>query len=153
MDIVKGTDPSTVTQHGLYMRPLAHNPLFENQPQTPPQSGPKSDATQPPTPQTQSPELKSQTLSSESQSRTQGLSEDPSKQNVPWWPKKRDRDSDEEELQAKAGGQQDQPMFQQVPSQASDAHQTPGEARQEEGWGRERVTLLGDAAHATIPNG
>ena len=52
MNIVKATDPSTVTQHGLYMRPLGDSPMVD-----PPQAAPPG----PPTPAQTPPETREQT--------------------------------------------------------------------------------------------
>ena len=88
MDIVRSTDPSTVTQHGLYMRDLGHN-------QYSPTSAPPS------TP----------------------------KQGPPAKPMSR-------------------------PSAvANDNSSLESQDGKDEAWGRGCITLLGDAAHATIPNG
>jgi len=120
MNIVKTTDPTTVTQHGLYMRPLAEAPQNSET------------ATQP---QAQSSESQRDTQEGGQQQQIFGSSEpaSPSQQKAP-------------------GGKWED---WHQPAVASDSHQTDGESEKQEveTWGRGRVTLLGDAAHATIPNG
>lgn len=88
MDIVRSTDPSTVTQHGLYMRNLGHN-------QYSPTSAPPSTPTQ---------------------------------------------------------GTPAKPMSKSSAVAHDDSSLEPQEGK-DEAWGKGCVTLLGDAAHATIPNG
>ncbi|DBB16334.1 TPA: hypothetical protein ACH3X3_014633 [Trebouxia sp. C0006] len=88
MDIVRSTNPSTVTQHGLYMRDLGHN-------QYSPTSAPPS------TPKQETP--------------TKPMSKSSAVVH------------DDSSLESKEG--------------------------KDEAWGKGCVTLLGDAAHATIPNG
>ncbi len=143
MDIVKRTDPTTVTQHGLYMRPLADNPLFQYQSPASSESGKQTPATHPAASQNSETATQPQTQSSESQNDTQergqqqqifGSSEpaSPSQQN------------------ASGGKWEDWHQ----PAVSLDSHETDGGSKQEvNNWGRGRVTLLGDAAHATIPNG
>ncbi len=131
MDIVKRTDPTTVTQHGLYMRPLADNPLFQYQSPASSESGKHTPATHPAAPQNS----QSDTQERGQQQQIFGSSEpaSPSQQR------------------ASDGKWEDWHQ----PAVASDSHQTDGESEKQEveTWGRGRVTLLGDAAHATIPNG
>ncbi len=88
MDIVRSTDPSTVTQHGLYMRDLGHN---QYSPTSAPPSTPK-----------QGPPAKPMSKSSDV---------------------------------------------------AHDGSFLESQEGKDEAWGRGCITLLGDAAHATIPNG
>ena len=88
MDIVRSTDPSTVTQHGLYMRNLGHN-------QYSPTSAPPSTPTQ---------------------------------------------------------GTPAKPMSKSS-AVAHDDSSLESQEGKDEAWGKGCVTLLGDAAHATIPNG
>lgn len=144
MDIVRRTDPTTVTQHGLYMRPLADNPLFQYQPPASSESGKQIPATHPAAPQNSETAIQPQAQSLKSQSDTQerGQQQQIFGSSEPASP-----------TQQKASGGKWEDWHQ--PGVASDSHQTDGGSKQQEveNWGRGRVTLLGDAAHATIPNG
>ena len=144
MDIVRTTDSTTVTQHGLYMRPLADNPLFQYQSPASSDSGKQTPATHPAAPQNSETATQPQAQSSESQRDTQegGQQQQIFGSSEPASPS-----------QQKASGGKWEDWHQ--PAVASDSHQTDGESEQQEvdSWGRGRVTLLGDAAHATIPNG
>ena len=144
MNIVRTTDPTTVTQHGLYMRPLADNPLFQYQSPASSDSGKQTPATHPAAPQNSETATQPQAQSSESQRDTQegGQQQQIFGSSEPASPS-----------QQKAPGGKWEDWHQ--PAVVSDSHQTDGGSEQEEveNWGRGRVTLLGDAAHATIPNG
>lgn len=141
MDIVKGTDPSTVTQHGLYMRPLGDNPPFHYQPPTPPQSTDQDIAAR----HDSQTATQTQPQSSESQNNVDIQQSSLQQQQVfgssePASPS-----------QQKPSGDKWEDWHQ--PGVASDSHTTSSQSQAEGGWGKGRVTLLGDAAHATIPNG
>ncbi|DBA89383.1 TPA: hypothetical protein ACH3X2_004745 [Trebouxia sp. C0005] len=139
MDIVRRTDPTTVTQHGLYMRPLADNPLFQYQPPASSEPGKPTPATHPAASQNSETATQPQAQSSESQSDTQQQIFGSSQPANP--------------SQQKASGGKWEDWHQ--PAVALDSHQTDGGSKhpEAENWGRGRITLLGDAAHATIPNG
>ena len=148
LDIVKSTDPTTVTQHGLYIRAL--------------DDAPEPNALETDASQVSSPETHTASAS-------QGL------QNVPEGPKQMPPQSVQTQaLKGQAGT--DQQLHQsghhhqtgqpsQHPTQGSQGISEPQhqESDASQGqvsgpgcrgiWGRGRVTLLGDAAHATIPNG
>ncbi|KAL0049404.1 hypothetical protein WJX82_001334 [Trebouxia sp. C0006] len=121
MDIVKGTDPTTVTQHGLYMRPLTDpslQPLLALKPldKVPEQPAP------PGTPPHKEKERAAHHPQLE----------------LPWDPSPNQK--------AKQMGSTG------FTPQGGDAS-TQAVGYPSQLWGRGRVTLLGDAAHATIPNG
>ena len=150
LEIIKSTDPTTVTQHGLYIRALGDAPE---------PNALETDASQASTPETDTTDA----------SATRGL------QNGPEGPKQTPPPSAQTQaLKVKAGTEQQlhQSAHHHQTGQPSQ-HPTQGsqglsESQRQESdasqgqvsgpgcrgvWGRGRVTLLGDAAHATIPNG
>ena len=181
MDIVKSTDPSTVTQHGLYMRPLGHTPILPSPtnhppsaPQTPPQAGNQSQSSSktprpPQTPADPAPQSgfhakpestadSSTAPSATSNSRLQSSSSFTSPQLAVNLESPTPAISDSDQTQ----GPDNTAKRQLNPSDRNTNLQNPNEGIRkgmdceggnEGGWGRGRVTLLGDSAHATIPNG
>ena len=143
MDIVKGTDPSTVTQHGLYMRPLGDNPPFQYQPPTPPQSTDQHTAAHTAAPQNSQTATQTQPQSSES---TNSIQQSSLQQQQVFG-------SSEPASSSQQKPSRDKWEDWHQPAVASDSHTTNSQSQEEGGWGKGRVTLLGDAAHATIPNG
>ena len=149
MDIVKGTDPLTVTQHGLYMRPLADNPLLQHQPTTPHHSPPQgNDTLQPATPP---PHETQQPQGGREQVPEDGIHKQPQTSSQAVTPERLGEQS-QSHMQDYQQQQQQQAGSYQEASDTPQAH-AESDPGQEAGWGRGRVTLLGDAAHATIPNG
>ena len=197
MDIVKATDPSTVTQHGLYMRPLGETPTVgppktaPSGPSTPAQTPPETrEQTPPPSPTKASCSSASEPPSTTSSSRASATQHTPGKSLGSLTSSQR-ADSAKVELASskaplpKTASSTESPVDQKAcpssrahpkvdptasdqadPSTAdpkSDPEHSAMKVSQENsegsgleaqrGWGRGRVTLLGDAAHATIPNG
>ena len=127
MDLVKTTDSSTVTQHGLYIRDLGSDSMDERLRET------------------------SKLGQAELQARR----------------RKQAASSHTSDRHQKHGAEGEPPEGGQLPAeggagQTVDEHQ--GDAKGSNGqvtngqtsagvWGRGRVTLLGDAAHANVPNG
>ena len=138
LDIVKSTDPTTVTQHGLYIRALGDAPetaaaassAMQESSQSPSQitdqASPKPIASSAAQTQQVSDELESgQHSHQSSQTHT---------------------DSQQTEREPPGMGN--------TRRQGSYLGQRQTSGQESEGiWGKGRVTLLGDAAHATIPNG
>ena len=124
LDIVKSTDPSTVTQHGLYIRALGDAPEGNVS-----KLSPTQDSQQPPsqTPTQTQPQPASPKLEQSHQNLEQGNKQQQCTEETP---------QEQASLQQSSSGQ----------------GQNAGQVS-EGPWGRGRVTLLGDAAHATIPNG
>ncbi len=132
LDIVKSTDPTTVTQHGLYIRPLGDAPET-----TAPASSAMPDSSQSPS---QSPDQASPQPVASSAAQTQQVSHEQESGQQP-----------HQSSQPHSDSQQPPPEPQGM-GNTQRQRQTAGQ--ESEGvWGKGRVTLLGDAAHATIPNG
>jgi len=138
LDIVKSTDPTTVTQHGLYIRALGDAPekkapassatqdLSQSPSQAPAQTAPQPIA---------SSAAQSQQLSYEQESGQQSHQSSQTHTDTQQPP-------------------QEPPGAGNTRRQGSYIGQRQSSGQKSEGiWGRGRVTLLGDAAHATIPNG
>ncbi|KAL0042605.1 hypothetical protein WJX79_004971 [Trebouxia sp. C0005] len=160
MDIVKGTDPTTVTQHGLYMRPLTdpslHPLLAPNRgpldkppeqpvaPGTPPHEETAGPAVPAPTPPTlEGSSQMSKDISSSPMGAALGALSGSKAEGEPA--------ASEGKFPASGGhpvGTGLNPQGGNLCTQPVGANSDPSQL-----WGRGRVTLLGDAAHATIPNG
>ena len=185
MDIVKSTDPSTVTQHGLYMRPLGHTSILPSPtstppsaPQTPPQacSLPESSATPPITPQTTTGVAPPSGLHAEPENSTDpstalsssSLPSSFSSSSAPLpylavnleIPCSTPSDRSPKQAPDNTADCHDHPSDSNI-SHQNPNHNPNGSTRKGQGGeggsegvcGRGRVTLLGDSAHATIPNG
>ena len=127
MDLVKTTDPSTVTQHGLYIRDLGSDSMDEHL----------------------------RELSKLSQAELQARRQEQA------------ASSHTADRQQQQGAEGEQPVGGQLPAvggsgQTADGHEAIAEGSNGQTanmqtssgvWGKGRVTLLGDAAHANIPNG
>ena len=138
LDIVKSTDPTTVTQHGLYIRALGDAPET-----TAPTTSAMPDSSQSPS---QSPDQASPPPTANSAAQTQQVSDEQESGQPP-----------HQSSQAHTDSQQPP---QEPPGMGNTGRQGPylgnrqTSGQESEGvWGKGRVTLLGDAAHATIPNG
>ncbi|DBA89386.1 TPA: hypothetical protein ACH3X2_004746 [Trebouxia sp. C0005] len=138
LDIVKSTDPTTVTQHGLYIRALGSAP----EPKAPASSA-VQDSSQSPT---QTPDQTSPQPIASSAAQTQQLGHEQDSGRQPHQSSQTRTDSQDPP--------QEPPGMGDAQRQESYLGQRQTSGQESEGvWGRGRVILLGDAAHATIPNG
>lgn len=138
LDIVKSTDPTTVTQHGLYIRALGDAPET-----TAPASSSMPDSSQSPS---QSPDQASQQPIASSAAQNQQMSDEQKSEQQAHQSSQNQTDSQQRP--------QEPPGMGDAGRQGSNADQKQSLEQESEGvWGKGRVTLLGDAAHATIPNG
>ena len=191
MDIVKKTDPSTVTQHGLYMRPLTDPSLHPLVAKAPPAEAPDT----PPNeeePKTvslaasNSPDTAGAATVKELAKHSEDCRQPPAQETTragaePTSPLSAPTSAEVKDPSVPAGNSsvlngnstssvgtastavkapsttEGSPNAKASDSKTgSDAvpgQQTETPADGHEGWGRGRVSLLGDAAHATIPNG
>ena len=127
MDLVKTTDPSTVTQHGLYIRDLGSDSMDER--------------------------LRKTTKLSQAELQARG--------------QKQTASSHTSDRQQQHGTDGEQPDRGQLPTVGNAGQRLDGQQATAKGsneqvadgqtaagvWGKGRVTLLGDAAHANVPNG
>jgi len=138
LDIVKSTDPTTVTQHGLYIRALGDAPET-----TAPTTSAMPDSSQSPS---QSPDQASPQPTANSAAQTQQVSDE-----------QESGQQQHQSSQPHSDPQQPPPELQGMGESSrygSYLGQRQSSEQESEGvWGKGRVTLLGDAAHATIPNG
>lgn len=150
LDIIRKTDPSTVTQHGLYVRELTHDH----------HSSP-----------VHSQAYSSSPLHNGQKAKSSGQAQSVDGNHPETQPPQPSSASQSLQLPQEPGGKSTlQAESEKVTSLTrGDAAHTEGDANQCEGsssqpqgagksqsrgvWGRGRVTLLGDSAHATVPNG
>ena len=185
MDIVKRTDASTVTQHGLYMRPLTDPSLHPLVAKAPPAEPPNT----PPAEEEHKTGSLAASHSPDTIVTTMVKHSEDGEQPAPQETKRADAVSTSPsnapasaEMTGAPAANSSVPTGNSLgsvgtsstavkapsttkgsPTGATPARQTgsdvdPGKEAESpadvhEGWGRGRVSLLGDAAHATIPNG
>ncbi len=138
LDIVKSTDPTTVTQHGLYIRALGDAPET-----TAPASSAMPDSSQSPS---QSPDQASPQPTANSAAQTQQVSDVQESGQQPHQSSQPHSDSQQPPPEPQGMGESSR--------HGSCLGQKQTSGQESEGvWGKGKVTLLGDAAHATIPNG
>ncbi|KAL0048074.1 hypothetical protein WJX82_007052 [Trebouxia sp. C0006] len=165
LDIVRNTDPSTVTQHGLYVRELTHDhrsshvcpQVISSLPQQTGQDAAHNGQVSTANGQKSGFDRGSLLLERQSQ-------EGNSKENIAFTrPSGLKQDAASNPPQEPPQGSQEATGHASLQAQSvGNANQLKGSVSQAKGgaesasqgvWGRGRVTLLGDAAHATVPNG
>lgn len=194
MDIVKSTDPSTVTQHGLYMRPLggsaafpAPSPTPASAPQTPPQTRPHTPAQiqakpscSPANPDTESDQHQASPNADSKRTPKAAPTDSPNEvgsasttgfgvdhandikvdtsndlatdSTTDLISSPKSETKTDSEINPKTETTADL-KHSPKSSQSNSAEGVEGSEPLAGGWGRGRVSMLGDAAHATIPNG
>lgn len=138
LDIVKSTDPTTVTQHGLYIRALGDAPETAAA-----ASSAMQESSQSPS---QITDQASPKPIASSAAQTQQVSDEQESGQHSHQSSQTHTDSQQTEREPPGMGN--------TRRQGSYLGQRQTSGQESEGiWGKGRVTLLGDAAHATIPNG
>ena len=166
MDIVKSTDPSTVTQHGLYMRPLTdpslHPLVAKATPADAPGTPPKEEEQKANSKATADAAAEKLAALSTTPAESEGVQGDiqaasegkATSQDIAD-PSKITKDSAAMSADNKGDSAASSEATTEDNAVPKPAAESPAElvTAGDEGWGKGRVSLLGDAAHATIPNG